>query len=198
MPKWGYFIPPFLLAMLFGLHPFLALNRPVEAKVMVIEGWIPEESLKFAASLFKADHYDLIITNGGDVRLNNPENFYNTYAEMAQNKLMQMGINGNQIIAVRTLKINRSKSYSYARSTVAWLLKNMRATKAVNILTLGAHARKSYVLYKKAAGKALEIGIISAPPVKYDPTFWYFSTYGIGFVLKNFFGYLGALAIYTS
>jgi hypothetical protein len=42
-------------------------------------------------------------------------------------------------------------------------MKNRKYVKMVNILTLEPHARKSWVLDKKAANKKIDVGIISTP-----------------------------------
>jgi hypothetical protein len=195
MTKWPYFAAPLGVITVLFLHPFLSLNKPVNAKVLVVEGWIPEASLKYAANLFKSEHYELILTNGGKARKKWVGTVENSYADLAKKKLMGMGINENQIIAVRTANTDRSRTYSYAQSTVAWLLKNREPPEPINVLTLGPHARKSYLLFKKAANKQFEVGIISTPPVDYNPYYWYFSIYGIVFVFRNLFGYFFAVMV---
>jgi hypothetical protein len=195
MNKWHYSAVIVSLIMILGLHPFLALNKPVDAKVMVIEGWIPEASLQNAVKIFKAQNYEMILTNGGRIKRKNTSNGQPTYAEQCKYKLLRMGIDERVIIAVPTTKNHRSRTFSYAQSTVEWIRQNRATTKAINIFTLGTHARKSYVLYKKATGKEINVGVISAPPVDYNPLYWYLSNIGIGFVFKNLMGYLQAMIL---
>lgn len=195
MNKWRYSAVIVCLIMILGLHPFLALNKPIDAKVMVIEGWIPETSLQLAVKIFKSQNYEMILTNGGRIGRKNASNRLSTYAERCKYKLVCMGIDEKLIIAIPTATIHRSRTYSYAQSTVAWIRQNRATTKAINIFTLGTHARKSYVLYRKATRKKMDVGIISAPPVDYNPLYWYLSNIGIGFVFKNLMGYLQAMTL---
>jgi hypothetical protein len=109
--------------------------------------------------------------------------------------LIELGIDQEKIVAVKTNVIGRSRTYSYAQSSIQWLMTNRAGLNAVNVISLDAHARKSYVLYKKAADKQIEVGVMACPPVEYESRTWFFSVYGLGFVLKNLIGYLYALTI---
>jgi hypothetical protein len=193
--KGGYFVLLFGLVFILGIHHFLSLNQPVNADVLIVEGWIPEDSMKFAVQEFHKNHYDLILTNGGQIDPKSTINFEGEYAELAKKRLMELGIDENHIHAVKTAKIDQSRTYSFALDTIEWLTKHKKSIKAVNIFTLGPHARKSWVLYKKAANKKLDVGIISTPPVDYDPSYWYVSVEGIHFVLRDLVGYLYALTL---
>ena len=43
---------------------FLSKNRPVEANILVIEGWLPQYAIDFAYKEFVENKYDLAITTG--------------------------------------------------------------------------------------------------------------------------------------
>lgn len=197
MLRWYLILPTICLATLLGLRSFLAINHPVKTNVLVVEGWLPEAALAFAARLYRTQQYALLLTNGGKASEPAPKSTgVSTFAELAKNQLVGMGIDGSQIIEIPTRRVEKSRTFSYARSTVDWLIANRKSIKAFNILSLDAHARKSFVLYKKAAGgHGIEVGIISAPPVEYHPHLWFISVYGVGFVIKNLAGYLYALTI---
>jgi hypothetical protein len=195
MIKWSCFILLFGLVFIRGIHPFLAINCPIQANVLIVEGWIPEDSIKLAAEEFQKSRYTLILTNGGEIKQESSVAPEDEYAELAKERLMKLGIDGNNIHAVKTSKINQSRTYSFALDTIEWLTKNKKSISAINIFTLGPHARKSYVLYKKAADKKMDVGIISTPPVDYNPSYWYFSVEGIKFVLRDLLGYFYALIL---
>ncbi len=182
--------------LILGLNPFLAMNQPVNARVMVVEGWLPDESLRYAGDLFRQNKYDLVLTNGAEIQSGNSAvDGKWKHAERAREFLIRMGIDEKKVIAVRTININGSKTFSAAKSTINWLLQNRKETKSINIISLGAHARKSYVLFHKAANHQINVGIISAPPVEYHPLYWFLSLKGIWFVLKNTAGYIYAVAL---
>jgi hypothetical protein len=193
--KWRHLILPLAVFMIIGLHPFLSLNRPIDAKVLVIEGWLPEEALNYAANIFRNSRYELILTNGGNVKSKYSSMIDSTYADLSKNYLIQMGVDKEQIISIKTKKIRNSKTYNTALSTIDWLITNKKSIKAINVVSLGPHARKSYILYKKAAKGEINVGIISIPPVDYHPFLWCLSLYGIQFVIKNLIGFLYALTV---
>ncbi|MCB9169199.1 MAG: YdcF family protein [Flavobacteriales bacterium] len=53
----------FLLAF---LHPYFAIDRPVEARTLVVEGWMPHQGLAEAARIFLNDGYDRLLVTGTD------------------------------------------------------------------------------------------------------------------------------------
>jgi hypothetical protein len=195
MTKWIYFVLLFGLVFILGINPFLSLNHPVKADVLIVEGWLPDESIKFAAKEFHKNHYAFILTNGGKIKPKSSVKSENEYAELAKERLVELGIDEHHIHTVVTDKIRLSGTYSFALDTIAWLTKNKKSIKAANVLTLGSHARRSYVLYKKAAKKRVNIGVISAPPIDYNPSYWFFSVKGIYDVLDDFLEYLYALIV---
>lgn len=196
MSKWCYTLIPLCLILFSGLHPFLALRRPVEAQVMVIEGWIPRRALVHAVAAFHAGDYRWMVTNGGQITSIASQQSYGTYARKARQALIGMGIAAQKIIPVAgNHGSNGSKTYRNAKATVDWLRQHKADIKAINIFTLDAHARKSYLLYQKAAQGRLQVGIVPIPPVDYSPDLWFLSIYGIGYVLKNMVGYLYALVL---
>ena len=196
MIKLSIFVLLFGLVIIRGIYPFLAINHPVQAHVLIIEGWVPMNSIKFAVEEFYKNHYDFILTNGGQINPESSVKSMNEYAaELAKKRLMELGIDGSKIHTVKTTEIYRSRTYSYALDTLEWLMKHKKSIKKVNILTLGSHARKSYVLYQKAANKKVDVGIISTPPVCYNPSYWYISKKGIYSILRNLVGYLYAVIL---
>jgi hypothetical protein len=160
--------------------------------VLVVEGWIPKAALAHAAELSQQKHYKLILTNGGKINNRNRSKLERTYAEAARNELIRMDVDEKLIHIVNTPVINKSRTYSYALATIKWLETYCEPVKAINVITLDAHARKSYLLYRKAARNQINVGIIASPPLTYSARYWYFSKQGIGHVLRDLAGYLYA------
>src|SRR5438093_7701210 len=66
----GRFLLLFLLMGLMvgvvkGVHPFLAITRPVDGEFLVVEGWIPGYMLKEVIKEFEAKHYQQFLVTGG-------------------------------------------------------------------------------------------------------------------------------------
>jgi hypothetical protein len=58
------------------LYPFLAVNRPIIADALVVEGWVTDADLQAAIREFKAHPYQKLITTGGPIPL---EHRYSTH-----------------------------------------------------------------------------------------------------------------------
>ena len=50
-----------------GIHPFLAVNAPVQAEVLVVEGWVADYALKAAVKEFKRGAYKTVYVTGGPI-----------------------------------------------------------------------------------------------------------------------------------
>ena len=46
---------------LLGIHPFLAVTRRVDARVLVVEGWVNPYAIGAAVKEFEAGHYERFI-----------------------------------------------------------------------------------------------------------------------------------------
>src|SRR6476620_10134384 len=55
------------LITLFGVYPFLALTKRVDANILVVEGWVHPYAIEAGAEEFRERHYRQIFTTGGPV-----------------------------------------------------------------------------------------------------------------------------------
>jgi len=60
---------------------FLAPNAPIEAQVLVIEGWVPDYGMKIASDYIRNGNYQLVIVTGGPLEHGSFLSDYKTYAE---------------------------------------------------------------------------------------------------------------------
>ena len=78
------------------------------------------------------------------------------------------------VIAVETNHIIHSKTYTSALDVKKWLENNhMDKGRAITIFTMGPHARRSLVCYKKAFGKSAETGVIACKDKRITADNWY-------------------------
>src|SRR5208283_3274394 len=54
--------------LMVEIQPFLAVTSKVHGQFLIVEGWIPPETLKYAMSEFKQGDYREILTSGCLVR----------------------------------------------------------------------------------------------------------------------------------
>lgn len=90
-------------------------------------------------------------------------NDYTSYAQLAFNNLLSMGIDSSLIIKIPGKKVYINRTLSSALAFNDWLKISDIQVEGINIITLGNHAKRSYMTYNKILGKKYEIGIISLP-----------------------------------
>jgi hypothetical protein len=62
----------------------------------------------------------------------------------------------------------------------------------MDVITLGPHARRSRLLYQKAFGNAVSLGVISLADPAYDSRYWWRSSEGVREVWGEAVAYLYA------
>ena len=48
-----------LVAAVFTVHPFLAVNEPVQGEILVVEGWLPDYALEGAMQWFRSQRLSI-------------------------------------------------------------------------------------------------------------------------------------------
>jgi hypothetical protein len=102
----------------------------------------------------KLDGYDRIVNNFGSV------------AEFARKKLLLMGIDSTRVIAIPCKSVRINRTLKSVLAVQDWLKTSDIEVKGINIVSLGAHARRTWMTYNKIMNKKCEIGIISLPDNK--------------------------------
>jgi hypothetical protein len=180
------------LAGLRGCHPFLAVNAPVETDVLVVEGWMPDYALAAALKRFRARNDRLLVVTGGPLIKGAPLSEYGTYAAMNVATLRGMGVSEERMAGVPGPDVQRDRTYATALAVRAWLARERPSTRAVNVYSLGAHARRSRLLYAKALGKDFDVGVIAGTDKSYDAATWWRSSDGVRAVMSETIAYVYA------
>lgn len=181
------------------LHPFLAFDRRVPATIMVVEGWLPEYALQAAAEEFAAGDYDLLVTSGGPL----PEGFrisgYASYADFSAAILVKLGFPPDHLVSVPAAATFRHRTYHGAVAVREFLDRNRDSTgtgreiesgiAGMNVVTLGTHGRRTWIVFRKVMEPAASVGIISVPSDDYDPSGWWRSSEGVKTVMTEGLGW---------
>ena len=64
--------------------------------------------------------------------------------------------------------------------------------KALNVATVGAHARRSKLLFEKAFGPTTRVGVVALEDPEYDPMHWWRTSEGVREVLGESIAYVYA------
>ena len=183
-----------------GIHPFLALDQPVAADILVVEGWVPNYALKRGLDLSVEQKSRYLLLTGGTVRGEVDPEPGETYARMGMQRLERIGGDLAHVRMVPSPELLpepvRDRTYASAIAVKAWLKEQGVSVQSINVLTMGAHARRSRLLFQKAFGPEVEIGVIAIPDREYDPHAWWRYSEGVKEVLSEGAAYLYARILF--
>lgn len=183
-----------VFAFILTIHDFLAINHPVEADILVVEGWVySHPAMAEAAEEFKRGQYRLLITVGGATALEGRNFEQVSSAVLAANQLQDLGVEKRLIVTLSVPESSQHRTYTSALTVKEFLKRSEVPTKGINVFTIGPHARKSLVLFRRAFGPSFVIGVIAGTDEEYDPDRWWMSARGIYVISRKLLGYLYAI-----
>jgi hypothetical protein len=176
------------------IHPFLAKNAPLEADILVVEGWLPDYALEAAMNEFKQGSYRQLVTIGGSIPRGSYLIQYKTFAELAAATLTAMGFETKNLLAISHNAAYNAESISRTDDSATELKQRLLSSdlqvSSFNLMTLGTHSRRSWMLFRKSFEPQIHIGIIAVEPRHYDPRRWWQSSEGTRTILSEFIAYV--------
>jgi hypothetical protein len=103
--------------------------------------------------------YDVFKSNGHQRTINN----YDSNAELAKNQLFFLGVDSSLIKAVPGKRVRINRTLSSALAFRDWLKTTNMDIKGINIMSMGTHARRTWMTYNKILNEKYNIGIIALP-----------------------------------
>jgi hypothetical protein len=177
----------------WNIHPFLAVTHRAKTNILVVEGWIHKYGIHAAAGEFKNGSYERIFTTGGPVEASSGYvNDYQTSASVGADLLKKAGIPDESLKMVPSHVIGRDRTYSSALALRDWFRDHDMAIRDINVLTEDCHARRTRLLYQKAFGKHVVVGIIAVPNLDYNPKYWWRYSDGVREVIGESIAYIYA------
>ena len=176
--------------MLQNVYGFLTVNEPVKSKTMVIEGWIPDYSVKKALKLFKEDNYENLIVTGTPIQQWQPVTDFTNVAQATAAVIKKMGYRDTIYMAAIPSTIVRDRTYSTAVVTETIFEQHPEWAKSFNIYSVGVHSRRSRLMFDKAFGDDFNIGIYADSDISFDPVHWWRSSKGFRNVGNELLAYL--------
>lgn len=185
-----------LAAMAAGLgrHLLGALSptERVAGGILVVEGWLPDYALAEAMEECRRSACRRIHTTGGAVPRGSALLAYGTHAEIAAAVLRHLGMPPDAVVAVPTPPTAKDRTHASAVALREWLAGAGIRPGAVQVVTLGAHARRTRLLYQKAFGETVPIGIVAVPSRDFEAERWWASSEGVRVVMAEGIAYLYA------
>jgi uncharacterized SAM-binding protein YcdF (DUF218 family) len=182
-----------IVALSRGIYYFLAITDPVKSDVLVVEGWVHSYAIHASVEEFKNHSYRRVFTTGGPVvGRGRYINDYQTSASVAADLLKQAGIAADLVQMVPSRVIGRDRTYSSAVALKEWFRDHDVQVGSLNIVTEGAHARRTRLLFEKAFGPGVEVGVIAVDSPDFDAKHWWYYSEGVETVITASVAYLYA------
>ncbi|MDZ8119411.1 ElyC/SanA/YdcF family protein [Pontiella agarivorans] len=175
-----------------NLYPFLSPESPPQKGLMVVEGWIHDLALNDAVKLFKCGDYEKIVCTGVPIETGSYIQQFKSYPEMTAQRLRKMGIPEEQIIVTIADSAKKDRTYRSAEALREALIAHNLPQTDLHLISVGAHGRRSRMLFQKALGIEYNVGITCLPPSAYEPEDWYKCSEGVREVIGESIAYLYA------
>lgn len=189
---WLLLLILFGTVLIFGFrsaNTFLAVNDPVPDGVLVVEGWSPDYALEAAKSKAQESPNRILYVVGGPLEHGAPLSEYKTYAELGAATLLRMGMSQDTVQAVPAPYVRRDRTYAAAVALRNWFRHRGDVPGAINLISMGAHARRSRLMFEKAFGSGTRVGVMNVADRDYDPRHWWKSSQGVRSVLDEMIAY---------
>ena len=173
------------------IHSFLTLNNPIQAEILVVEGWLDYDYLPIILEEYKRNNYYRIVVVGPD-RYDGSEKENDKkipYVELIAMRLRLISKNSINIVAVKSDYVQKNRTFSYLVGFKKWLIRELPNIKSLNLISPSVHARKSYLLLRRILPLSVNVGVISIPALSYNPKYWWLSKSGLWIVFKNIISY---------
>jgi uncharacterized SAM-binding protein YcdF (DUF218 family) len=184
------------LGAVLGIRPFLAVTNSVPGGVLVVEGWVPDYILEAAIAEFQRNQYDRLFVTGIPLRQGAPLSEYKNYADLGAATLLKLGMSTNDVQAVPAPRTRRDRTYAMALTLKQWLRDHGLAPTKVNLITSGPHARRSRLMFEKAFGQGVTVGVIAIPDEDYDERRWWHYSQGVRIMIDEAIAYTYARLLF--
>ena len=196
LPNWqrwsAFFIVLIILFIIFApmAHRFLAVTqRVMDADTLVVEEWSADVVGQAAVDEFKKGNYiRLLISCLREDLRENAQSHAQKSPEI--NRLVALGIPKEKILECYSPVTNNRQSASMALGVRDTLRKLNMKSKGVNVMAPATHARKTWLVHRRALFPETSAGIIAVQPDIYNPNRWWLNGKSAKWVLKNYIGLL--------
>ena len=180
------------LTLRWGAYPFLAVSRPLSADVLVVDSWNPYQLSKEIAAEFDSGQYRMLQNTCGRYGEVPPRVVNGKSVDLVSSWLINYGVPPESVHAVRCSEVARNRTYQSALEASLWLLNNETSPKARTLVTVGPHARRSWLTYRKVFDNTAAIGVIALTDPSYDPEHWWRFTEGMEEIAEEGAAYVHA------
>jgi uncharacterized SAM-binding protein YcdF (DUF218 family) len=198
----GRLILAFALVLISALvfksvYPFLAITHRVNANILVVEGWMHDYAIRAAVKEFQSNHYQRVFTTGGPVSGSGGYiNDFMTSASVGADLLKKWGVPDERLQMVPCRVMDRDRTYASAIALRNWFRDHNMVVSSIDVVTEDLHARRTRLLFQKAFGHDVQVGIIGVANVDYPANRWWHYSQGLKDVVSEFAAYLYARLLF--
>jgi uncharacterized SAM-binding protein YcdF (DUF218 family) len=169
-----------------GVYPFLAVTHRANANILVVEGWIHEYGIRAAVKEFRSHHYEHVFATGGPVvGAGGYINDFYTSASVGADLLKKCGLPDERVQMVPSRVMDRDRTYGSAVALRNWFRDHNMTVSSIDIVTEDLHARRTRLLFQKALGDKVAVGVIAIPNPDYDAKRWWRYSAGLKEVVSE-------------
>lgn len=182
-----------IIAVVRGIVPFLSAEKTIDAKIMVVEGYVPDYAYPGLIQLFYEKDYELIVTSGTSFDQGHYIAGVKTAADLIRNSLINLGFDSTKVVAVPVPPhIYKDRTWHSALYSFKYIRENYPNVKQANIVSTGVHSRRSKYLFDMVFEPEIELGNIVIDQPSVPKRGWYKSSRGFKTVLNETISFLYA------
>ncbi len=145
-------------------------------------------AIEEAYTIYQENDYEIIITTGGPLDIGYLATHFITSADLAKTTLIELGMDSTKIFSVPRKHVLKKRTYESALALKKWMNTKHPDMNSFNLVSLGTHSKRSWVLFQKALPDK-KIGVIALRDQRFDPEKWWKTSKGSRTVITETIGY---------
>ncbi|MEM6630052.1 MAG: hypothetical protein AAF694_10295 [Bacteroidota bacterium] len=113
-----------------------------------------------------SDHTSYVFIFANEERFETPQN--ENSAIYAGRTLERMGVHPSRLVILPSKAENRSRTLGAAKEVETWLIESQEECNTIMLYSQGAHARRSYEMFRKTLPDSIQLGVVALRDYRYD------------------------------
>jgi len=176
--------------MLINVYRFLTVNKTVDTKTMVIEGWVDDNVLDEALDYYRKNGFNKLIVTGLPVTKRRLFSYFKNTAQLAAAQIKNSGFTDTVYQAVIPKGILIDRTFNTAIAVKILFDEHPGWEKSFLIYSEGTHSRRTKLMFDKVFGDDFSIGIIAGNEKIFDSKHFWRTSKGFRTVTNEFVAYL--------